>query len=115
VKSSVRIVVVGVFMLGFIACASQAPRGAATAPNSDSECTWGEQIRFELWGEVVGGPLELEPAKAACEAMGSRCAGVTSEWYLDFPFMLISAEKPVQPGGDYGIHYKMTCAPASTP
>lgn len=92
-----------------VACAAPDAREDATTSTPQLRCTWSDQVRVEMWGDVVGGPLELDAAKAACEAMGPRCAGITSEWYLEFPFMLISGETPVRDGGDYGIHYRMTC------
>ena len=92
-----------------VACACPTPRDTVAPSPPEARCTWSEQFRVELWGDVVGGPLALEAAQAACEVMGSRCAGISSEWYQGFPFVLISGEKPVRDGGDYGIHYRMTC------
>jgi hypothetical protein len=69
-----------------------------TAITRDPEtgCELRGQFDGELRGTALGEGKHFDQAAAQCFQAGNACVGVTSQWYVAFPWVAVGASDPFQ-------------------
>jgi len=62
--------------------------------DSESGCELRGQFDGELYGTALGEGTHFDLAAAQCLKAGDACAGVTSQWYVAFPWVAVGAADP---------------------
>jgi hypothetical protein len=76
---------------------SEAAKGIVSDP--ESGCHFEGPIDGELLGKALGAETHFDVAVALCLKAGDACTGVTSEWYVGFPWVAIGEAQHFRPDG----------------
>jgi hypothetical protein len=60
----------------------------------ETGCELRGQFDGELYGTALGEGTHFDLAAAQCLKAGDACAGVTSQWYVAFPWVAVGAADP---------------------